>query len=206
MVLMIIYPDRFVMANPTKTGTVSYMNLAKRVPEMKYILPKHGAVVPDEYRHLDRIMTVRNPYDRLVSIYLWLHRRPYEWRDISGLSFPRFVEWLSLQLWEVLERYSIRSVNPGGVPFKWVLSQDELFDVFTQGSRKRYYLRLEDPNRLEWLKERYGIEVDGDLRVLNVSKNRKEVKHYYKSEAVLDLVNSVWAYRDCSAFGYEVMP
>jgi hypothetical protein len=94
---MIVY-DNFIFITPNKTGTHSIekaiIDLAnsgnnKRI-ELPYIYEPvtktslrnkliHGAIVPDEFKNLMKVLIVRNPYERLVSIvYFYDHFKDKE--------------------------------------------------------------------------------------------------------------------------------
>lgn len=93
---MIIGPG-FIIATATKCGTHSWEALAKASPQLEILRPQqHRMIVPEEYADHDRYIAVRDPYDRLRSMWSFIchstNRTQWGAKTTRGWSFQRWLE------------------------------------------------------------------------------------------------------------------
>lgn len=72
----------FLICTPTKCGTEALRSALTRRSEIaEHLLPKHRADVPSEIKpeEILKIMTVRNPWHRLVSMFYYLRNHNNGW-------------------------------------------------------------------------------------------------------------------------------
>lgn len=124
-VIVVLVSDayRFVVATPTKCGAHSFNGLASEWERgggdpgvlrsmWSGAKDKHRLAPPEGCEDYLRFLVVRNPAERMVSMWDWLSRRKGEWmhRDVRKLDgFPEFVEWL----WEQRQAASGASGGSG---------------------------------------------------------------------------------------------
>ena len=87
--MLISHKHEFIVGLPTKCGTNSMRNMAinynKRgthwdeLYEIKEL--RHRMDIPVEYEHYTRAIVVRNPFARVVSMYEYLRRHSWEWKN-----------------------------------------------------------------------------------------------------------------------------
>ena len=72
---MILYKDNFFIS-PFKTGTYSMINLIVPLGGSDILSGNvsfaHSCNIPQKYKNYNIYMMVRNPYDRLVSMYYYV--------------------------------------------------------------------------------------------------------------------------------------
>jgi len=201
-----------VIATPTKCGTTSIEALARSRGSrlgLTTVRPRqHRMVVPDEYANFRRYMMVRNPYDRLASIYLYLSNPSNysQWAhwEVVDKTFTQFLYWYV----RMRDHYNIQlAVDPGGAahddrwyksPNLWLVSLGECMQVL----QPQGLIRLE--NLEADLKETGRDEWGGKMLHSNRSTNRKkETRAMYGSKQALQKVNQSFLLSDCERLGYE---
>lgn len=212
--MIVDFENRFVIATPTKCGTTSIESLAKSRGErlgLAAVRPRqHRMVLPDELADYRRFLAVRNPYDRLVSIYLYLtnpsnYSQWAHW-EVVDKPFKEFIPWYIKQR----ARYNIHlaTANDNGEaqnlnwyrsPNLWLVSLAECHDVLEPdgGLVRLEHLAadLEKTGRKNW---------GGKMLHSNRSTNRKKDSRSMYSKRSLSRVNDAFARRDCEMLGYEV--
>lgn len=123
-------------------------------------------VVPEEHAHKDRLFLVRNPNDRLLSIYLHIVRKYTEWgyRYIKNMEFEEFIPWFLDQRAELIDHPKTDSYGAPGV---WIRTAKENWDELTSDDHLDrsmgadcYWFKLEQADEIffPWLTERYGLK------------------------------------------------
>ena len=210
--MIVDHENRFIIATPTKCGTTSIEALARSRGKrlgLSTVRPRqHRMVVPEEYVSFRRYMMVRNPYDRLASIYLYLSNPSNysQWAhwEVVDKTFTQFCYWYIKQR----EHYGIQSAcDPGGAasddkwyrsPNLWLVSLGECQRVL----KPHDFIRLE--NLAEDLKSTGRDDWGGNMLHSNRSTNRKkETRSMYSSKQALQRVNEAFAFVDCMQLGYE---
>lgn len=89
---MVIGPDYVFLAVPR---TASYWMVRRFLPLFggQYQHPHHGRIVPTTQQQKFTFAVVRNPYDRMLSIYHHLVQCDITY-NISAMTFPRFMEFV----------------------------------------------------------------------------------------------------------------
>ena len=205
---MIVAHGKFVLATPSKCGTHSFKALANATTGMQWINTMHLMEVPEEYSDLDRILIVRDPYDRLVSIYNFLLHNRSQWGSnaIQGMSFDEFVEWFGGQ--RGLHLTDPRATSRRA-PWLWLWSCSENERIFLPDT----FWHLEDADEcLKWLIEEYSLRTKKrDLETMyrgNTADSYRAgqtwpLSQYYRRKSTLRRVNRMWAEADCKLFDYE---
>jgi hypothetical protein len=68
---MLLADDRrFVIPTATKTGTFSMESALRHAPFTQH-MPRHDPNIPSTHHGAIALLMLRNPYDRLVSMYTW---------------------------------------------------------------------------------------------------------------------------------------
>jgi hypothetical protein len=211
---MIVCPGKFVICNPTKTGAHSFKSLAlKSDGELIWFKETHTTVVPQKYRDLDRVLIVRNPYDRFVSMFHHVRREPVwasVYDEVKDMDYLAFVNWFSRMRREWMGREDRTTDKP---PWLWLYSLSEYGDIFWKGAaaERCLFIRLED-EPLHALKERYGLKITREELYRNNTSDRargkdgavrrKEVRRLNVGWAKR-VVDKEWAEHDCEVFRYE---
>lgn len=185
-----ILGEKFVISTPTKVATESLMRLAKDYPSLlRYEPPKHSRFAPEGY--IQRIMIVRDPYDRMESAYKWLSRRKW-WDEMNGLEFTDYLIFIrQLRRNNLLYLYDPRCQSQNNKMWDWIFNQTDFFDVYQPTKT----VRLEDG--WDWLWDLLGVE----LEMPHINKaTSSEIEWTAKD---IKLVDDCWASDDCFAFGYK---
>jgi len=199
---VILIPDqKAVLATPTKCGTYSWEIISRKMG-WRTIRTQHRMDVPDAFSHYSqRLMTVRNPYSRLVSVYFWLSG-PSGWTNWKG-KISHTVEWEDW-FWMFLEwkdEADLKEINTHRSPHVWTNSLSQNADIFVP----RYFVKLEDG--VHGLELALGLP-KGSLPDLthsnrNTGRPKRSLEEWY-DKAMLKAANK-WMQEDCERFGYEVM-
>lgn len=223
---MIAAPGKFVMTSPTKCGTQSLHALANATHGMEWFRTNHMTDVPSKYSTLPRWLMVRNPYSRLVSMYSFLTRqRQWAARPIhqanggKGMTFDQFVRFMREQRAEHLDSPKATSLRAPWV-YIWSLSEFserffeyEMEDFQDDGKDRVFKLEEADDVFLHALGE-VGLKPGrkkghAGMYHSNTSdadpKKRGEwtLERFYNKPGTLEMVNDMWAERDCELFNYS---
>lgn len=125
-----------------------------------------------------RFVVVRDPYARLVSLYLHFAR----WQASIGMGSPHFGGFARQAVEGKLEPF-----------YGWQLSQ------WLAHAGDAEVLRVES-----LVEDLHGLGIDAELPRVNVSFYRRPWQDFYTPELV-ELV-SPWAAPDCERWGYAVSP
>lgn len=205
---MIVAHGKFVLATPSRCGTHSFQALARSTPGMEWIPTMHSMEVPEQYDDLDRILIVRDPYDRLVSIWDLLRRWTAMWghREMKDMTFDEFVHWFHAKRHLHMRDPKATSKR---APWLWLWNCTENANVFMPSQ----VLYLEEADlALKYLIANYGIQPKKrDIEVMyrgNTSDNSRggkrgwDLERFYSKKRTLATVNDMWAAMDCESFGY----
>lgn len=187
---------------PTKCGTHTLEALAKKVTRtdsavLRMIRSQHRTVVPDGMEGYRRYTLTRNPYDRLVSTYSYLHapQNHSQWgaKLVQDMNFDEFVIWLAKQ-----RETRHKKTNIEYSPYIWFESVSERYLRF--GSQE--FMRIElIEDAFELLSDEFGYKFP---RPGHSNRSKRETwPTYYTRQSTLDIVNECWAGPDCRFFGYK---
>lgn len=201
---MILGPG-FVIATPTKCGTHSYEALANRTPGMEMIRPQHCMDVPEERRADDIFMAVRDPYDRLVSMWTFICHSPNktQWggKLMAGSTFRQFLTWFVREQALADERVW----RMGRSPWTWTKSLSQCYERLTEtADRALGALQIEDADaNLDWLVRVYGIRPNRETMYHSNRADKWRPKYSWNNSTIA-LANEAGAAADAELFGYEV--
>lgn len=210
---MILYKDNFFIS-PFKTGTYSMINLIVSLGGSDILSGNvsfaHSCNIPEKYKNYNVYMMIRNPYNRLVSMYHYLGIKIIDFivddsiidkakiNKDRVISFKDFVDYL----------YLSRNI------YKELLKKQDDNSLFGNTSPKIFLRSLTESYNLCNPKDVIHIEyADNDLKRLGFhfppiqhihkTKDRKttEFKKYFTPE-ILEVVNT-WCLEDAEKFGYE---
>lgn len=210
---MILYKDN-IFIPPFKTGTYSMINLIVSLGGSDILSGRvsllHSCNIPQKYKNHNIYMIVRNPYDRLVSMYYYagmkiINSVIYDTTinkpkaNEEGLvKFKDFIEYL----------YISRNLN------KELLKEQDINSLIGNTSSKIFLRSLSESYNLCKPKDVIHIEYsDKDLKRLGFdfppiphvhkTNNRitSEFKEYFTPE-ILEIANT-WCLEDAKNFGYE---
>jgi len=190
---MILMPRHdIIYADPTKTGSQSLDLIFKQLYHGQYIrIPnqstdKHNRIVPPELLHCDIIGSVRNPYERLFSLYKMDIRLNLDFHADIDKGFDHYLDCV-LDLDEKyphdhddIQVYRYFSCS------KWL----KMYDV-------KHIIRME--NMLEDLQSA-GLSCPRNV-VMNPGKYNDEwhSENYHERVAKIN----AWAGKDFELYGYE---
>lgn len=140
---------------------------------------RHVNIWPHEVRRYKKVVTCRNPYNRLVSLYLH-----YTTREAGlGNSAPNFEDFVNAVVSDDpnLEKW-----------YKWNLSK------WTEGLEIEHLLHCEN---LRDDLSTIGLVVRV-LPFLNKNYRAQRYVDFFKKEGMMDLVHD-WCDADCQKFGYQ---
>lgn len=187
--MLISHDNETVICTPTKTGTESISKLMVDSGHFRYTLPKHGRAMVGSRR----IMVVRDPYDRLRSMYLF----GVAHGGRNGINFAsthcrcdQTGLWCGFEDFLIAHRDKMKAKD-------WVLNYTAIDELF----RPHEFWRLEAIN--EFTKE----FTDQPMPLKNVTASMKR----WKAEPAA----AEWTWRaleisswftepDCSNFNYPV--
>lgn len=213
---MIVH-DKFVIASSTKSGTHSCMSLARATEGMEYIRTNHMMVVPEEHAHKDRLFLVRNPYDRMMSIYHHIVRKYTEWgyRYIKDMDFVEFIPWFLDQRLALLEHPKTDSYGAPGV---WIRTAKENWDEFISDSHLErsegvpcHWFKMEEASEdfFPWLVGMYRLKTRReDMPRSNsadkfLARERLDRKWDSIPDDLKRRVSREWSEADCVFFKYS---
>lgn len=216
--MIIDHENKVLISTPAKTATASMEAVARgrraeEAPEGMGIVywpdgqkKPHTMVIPDHIsgvKNYKRYMLVRNPYQRLVSLYYWL-KKPYhipgEWPekadDIRAIdTFSEFVHW-----WvRMRDEYGYNGRHPVRLQFSdpsfwmhphcWMVTYAECASQFNP----HYILHLEKLEaelkaiRGDWgfIPHRHGAGVDTSWQDHYGPKERKAVYSIFRADMLL---------------------
>lgn len=203
---MIVADGEFIIATTPKCGTYSWRSFANIVPGMRQVLPLHTMDVPDELAGLTRYINVRDPYDRLVSIwtYLRISETQYGHRVVKDMSFKQFLYWFA----EQKSMADDAEWRMGKSPWTWTKTQSQSMDRLSGGIVPVTPLKLEEIDEsVRLLVERHNLVIpDGKLRKGMFHGNRTEQHRKpfaWTIETIALAKNSCGAGEDAKRFGYK---
>jgi hypothetical protein len=182
----------FVIATPTKTGTHTLKSYANG-EDFRYVREGHRMSVPQVFARYSRHMTVRDPYQRLISIYHHMRNHRSAWGHVEASLTP-FTAWVTGFLAARAEMVVPDLYTPG-TPDVWLFSQYQCWRILGG----EHFWRLE---QLGELVDRL-LDCPGAVPRLNAhSAEPYDVDEYYPSANIRERVWRQWAKKDCEAFGY----
>ena len=205
---MIIRESKFVIYCPTKTGMMSLRNWGQK-NGMEYRTPQHNVRTDDDAGWLDQIMLVRDPYERMLSMWSHLRRWKSDWGHSTAavMDFPEWVGWWYDQRTEFLDNVNIQEVKEWRAPWRWILSCSELYELNGNIGTAWPTEHLDELPR--WLQKEYHLDDLSPMAHANRSDRDRaghrawgDALEWYSHMALLK-VNDAWAELDCEKFNYE---
>lgn len=94
--MIVDHVNKVALACVPKCGTFTVERMAKKAGHDVTGLGRHGVVAPPEAVGYRRLMTARNPWSRLVSVWSFVGSRPSEFLEgpaVVEMTFPEYVRW-----------------------------------------------------------------------------------------------------------------
>lgn len=208
---MIVH-DQFVIATPTKCGTYSWEALARAVPGMDVIRPLHLMQVPRSQINGEVFLCVRDPYDRLASVFTFIFHSPNrsQWGHLE-LDDPTFVEFLR---WfkDQKQRADSLEWKQGRSPWVYTKSLTQCARSLAESVGVMGHLGVVQPIYLEdadeemkWLQEEFRLVVPERRRKEGMYKQNTNLKWRPKikwTKTERSLADDIWG-EDAVTFGYD---
>ena len=159
---------------------------------------------PELFKHLIKFGTVRNPYDRVISMHLWQNNGVFNKEvlvdKIKNYGYLLFNDW-NPQMYYYSHVKNVPGVDPKS--HETHVTLDTLLDLLPGVD---FYLRYEtqlNQNTIDELCDFLKIE-RSELLHLNPNNRKKENKHYslYYDDELYDLVTDVYDV-DLRGFNYS---
>lgn len=180
----------FIFVHITKTAGTSIGNAiglpVKHHLTAKEVIAKIGRT---KWNEAYKFTFVRNPWDRVVSLYEY--RRRKDKTKIASDNIP-FTEWINLTLGQRSDLYYYNNVKSFQPQVDW-LKDDE-------GSITIDFIGKFESIRADFDQIRQTIGTQAELPHLNATK-RSDYKDYYTDETRKIVAN--WYHEDIAAFGYK---
>ena len=157
------------------------------------------------YKRAFKFCFVRNPFDRLVSLYKY-----HKIQKLLNLDFDKFVELL-------YNEFKLKRVPPVGLyNVKRFSSNSPLYHKWVFGNQYNEMIKWIPPD-IGFIGRFENLESDTNklLKILgysgdpikiphvNVSKGNSDYKSYYKNEQTIKYVKAIYRH-DISRFGYKL--
>jgi hypothetical protein len=186
-----IYNDRakFVYIGMPKTASSSLDRFFIGVKGSHPVkgIKKHGRIVPTHMQDYDKIVSIRNPYNRVASMYAMAQR--HEIKEIPLETFNTFLDYL-LGLLEL----NI-DTDTSDYVYRWLPAWKYLEPV----KNIKYILRFEnlreDVYTLPFLKKRHP-------KLSNINTHSYLKFDELVTPSIIEKVN-IWAKKDFELFGYK---
>lgn len=191
----------YVYISPPKTGTMSFRSWFTKYFQGETIAVTHEATIPEEYRKVATpIMSVRNPYERCLSLWWWSCMAP-EREAKCHLYGCSFVTYMHRLLWH--RDHPDATHQTPNVYMNLAMYANRIEE---QTGKRPVSVALEDPAL--GLRSLPFVTTEGQLGALRkarVSQRPRVDRMKFFSGVEEDLV---WQYcqEDFEAFGYSRLP
>lgn len=203
--MIIDHEAMVVIATPSKCGTLTMKAMAKALPSDRMVewvgMGVHRLDCPPEADGYTRLMMVRDPWARLVSMWSFIgkpsHYDEWEHDTIRRLTFTQFVDWYLERHEEEASKgpWEQRSARElWSVPTRWLMTLGECADVW----KPEHTL---DVASIEDSLFEHGLDY-GKVRNANISHHRtgKWTDHY--TPDTFKLVGDAFARADAKRFNF----
>lgn len=206
----VIVGKKFIIATPTKCGTYSWEAFGRRTPGLEVIRPLHNMVVPAQHAGKDRYLAVRDPYERLISVWTFIFYSPNraQWghRDMDEPTLLQFLRWFK----DRKEEADAEQWIQGRSPWVYTKSLTQNLHVLRRNDlahQATWPLHLEEADEeMEHLIDNYGLSrarKEG-AGMYKQNTNKKWRPSYKWSDTALGLAAEIWCEEDCFTFGYDL--
>ena len=196
--MMVSEELKMVYIDPPKTGSMSCDNICKKngFSYIKYRNPgiqrgkkyfnKHQRFVPKKYQDYTTIASIRNPYERLYSLYHFDKAHKYNFIGTSMKSFFTYVSGIVKKYRQPVKNNDIRKYRYFPL------------HMYLEVARVDKFVRTE--NLFGDLADA-GLQVEQNKVRLNTGKYIRTWKDV-KSPELIEMINE-WAGADFELYGYE---
>lgn len=194
--MLVSEKNKFIFVSTPKTGTHSVFKLLPEIFDTSRVEGAyHETNIPEKYKEYYVFTTVRNPFERMVSIWnALINLEEYRVRYlpiVGGDTFEDFVKWITVQTVDT---------RPKGRGAAVLTTQSE----WLKGINIDQYLKLEDiDNEIETLPFFSNANLDNYIKVPKVLARKHLSWNDLKSDELRSIIVS-WAYDDFVNFGYDV--
>ena len=186
---------KFIYIDVPKTASVTLDSIfteysggyLQRPPAQSNLMTKHCRVVPEHAKYYTKIISVRNPYDRMTSFYYFSVARKVELQQMGVSTFDEFIDYCL----DATIKHDGTEVN--GLMYRY-------FPIWKYVKPIGYNVVLkleslqEDIKGLEFLPKDIILPVKND----NSHPSWEEVENSERKEKI-----QLWAGEDFELFGYE---
>ena len=174
---------------PPKTGTRSMNLVLHNQYKFKQYKAPHFDKIPNQFKDYYSFITVRNPYDRIVSTWWFFFKNEKKFQqkfffteDLRSNTQDLNRETLLLEFLQYIK--DNREIRKAG--FRYLQPQSHYID----NNKIDKFLNLEDIEN-EFKTLFFYKELDKKFPIINTSKNKDETFNYINNESLL-LINELY--------------
>ena len=186
---------KFIYIDVPKTASVTLDSIftehcagyLQRPPIQSNLANKHCRIVPEHAKYYTKIISVRNPYDRMTSFYYFSVSRKVELQQMGVSTFDEFIDYCL----DTTLKHDATEVN--GLMYRYFPMWKYVKSIGYNVVLKLESLQ-EDITQLDFLPKDIILPVKNDNR----HPSWKEVETPERKEKI-----QLWAGEDFELFGYE---
>jgi len=204
--MILLHKERKIVITPTKTGTNSLKSIASAqhaalsltdpsLANSKCIIsPKHRTVIPTPYIDYQPVLIVRNPWDRIASMYKFIKPRPGQIENLGQCflcSQTHFGSGHTDSFVKFIDHFNYRFVHqPDPI---WSYNLSTIMEIISAQTKRPIQIR-----------EAGDFMDDMGWARRNVNQS-KDVDEELWNSTTYELIR-YWCEPDCDKFGYHPYP
>lgn len=168
---------------PPKTATRSMVRVLHNLYQFRNYKAPHFDIVPVQFKDYYSFITVRNPYDRIVSLWFYFFKNNNTRRQRFFFTEELSKDTTLLDFLKYIKKN--KEVRKAG--FRYLQTQSHYFDL----NRIDKVLKVEDlENEFKTLD--FYKETDKEFPYVNISNDKKSDYMQYINKTCLKLINGIY--------------